>query len=468
MRETGEVRKGLSGDTEAAAPYIGLARVLLGQLKQRMRLGNLMHLVQTKLLPDGTTITVMSSHGRDTIRIDAAVAVTAISPVVIGTPVIPESEIPAISIPTTSFGQFLVGGMGQFLRPAYPDARTGNSDGLLWPKGKPVQDLGLPPLGVVTHDPSTVTALSKDGQTVIGTAAVFNVDHSDTQGWRWTSAGGYETLDLGIYDPMNNDPYTAVYGASSDGGTLVGQANLLDNSIFQPFEWTKARGGTPLALGSYAQGVATGIAPDGAVIVGAGLDAFGNHSDAVMWDAQRNLIVLDKGGGYAAFATAASTGGKIVVGAVRQNFSDTEFTPCYWKNGVLTLLPATGVAYAVSADGGVIGGALACGNVLYFNDFSAITYITPSYNAISRGSTMTPHAFYWTTANGITDLGPGCVLGVSWDGKFVAGSAGYINQQFSPLPSTTATPAVWEVGSNTRTDLTWMAGLAVATCVTTA
>jgi hypothetical protein len=78
MREYGVVRKGLTGDgadpaaTEAASPYIGTARTLLGQMKNRMQLGGVTHLSRTVNLPDGTTIQVTSSNGQDTIRINAA------------------------------------------------------------------------------------------------------------------------------------------------------------------------------------------------------------------------------------------------------------------------------------------------------------------------------------------------------------------------------------------------------------
>jgi hypothetical protein len=73
MRETGPVRKDISGDPEAAAPYMGMARTLLGKLKARMAAGGLAQLSHAQELPDGTVISVMSRHGQDTVRIFAAV-----------------------------------------------------------------------------------------------------------------------------------------------------------------------------------------------------------------------------------------------------------------------------------------------------------------------------------------------------------------------------------------------------------
>lgn len=71
MREFGPARK-TSTDMEAAAPYVGLARTLLGQLKNRMASGGLQQLARTYHLPDGTTIRVQSRFGQDSMDIEPA------------------------------------------------------------------------------------------------------------------------------------------------------------------------------------------------------------------------------------------------------------------------------------------------------------------------------------------------------------------------------------------------------------
>lgn len=72
MREFGPIRKDLGTDNEAAAPYVGLARTLLGQLKTRMASGGLDQLQRTHRLPDGTVIRVASRFGQDEVRIETA------------------------------------------------------------------------------------------------------------------------------------------------------------------------------------------------------------------------------------------------------------------------------------------------------------------------------------------------------------------------------------------------------------
>lgn len=70
-REIGPVRKGFSGDEELAQTYTGLARTILGQLKEQMQSLKLQVLSRTVNLSDGTVIYVASIFGQDVVRVDA-------------------------------------------------------------------------------------------------------------------------------------------------------------------------------------------------------------------------------------------------------------------------------------------------------------------------------------------------------------------------------------------------------------
>jgi hypothetical protein len=72
MREFREIRKGLGDNADAAAPYLGVARTQLGILKTRMAHGGLVQLTRTIQLEDGTSITVSSRMGQDSVQITAA------------------------------------------------------------------------------------------------------------------------------------------------------------------------------------------------------------------------------------------------------------------------------------------------------------------------------------------------------------------------------------------------------------
>jgi hypothetical protein len=67
MKELGELRRRLSGPE--AAPYMNVARKILGDLKVAMSLCNLPLLSQTKDLPGGVRIKVASVFGQDTVSI---------------------------------------------------------------------------------------------------------------------------------------------------------------------------------------------------------------------------------------------------------------------------------------------------------------------------------------------------------------------------------------------------------------
>lgn len=68
MREYREVRR-QTPDPEAAAPYLGYARELLGQMKTEMARSDIDQLSRTKHLPDGAVVTVRSRFGQDTVSI---------------------------------------------------------------------------------------------------------------------------------------------------------------------------------------------------------------------------------------------------------------------------------------------------------------------------------------------------------------------------------------------------------------
>lgn len=75
MRETGPVSKRLDGDE--AAPYMGAARTLLGQLKNSMKFNHLLQGSRSVTLPDGVQIKVRSIFGQDFVDIVAVPATSA-------------------------------------------------------------------------------------------------------------------------------------------------------------------------------------------------------------------------------------------------------------------------------------------------------------------------------------------------------------------------------------------------------
>src|SRR5260370_19746279 len=73
MRETGPIRKCLSGDIDLATAYIPHARTILGGLKDEMKVGNTPTGTRVQMQPDGTRIIVKSFNGTDSVFIDSPV-----------------------------------------------------------------------------------------------------------------------------------------------------------------------------------------------------------------------------------------------------------------------------------------------------------------------------------------------------------------------------------------------------------
>lgn len=96
MRETGPVAKDLTGDQDASVNYVGLARVLLGQMKNLMKLGGNAIASRLVTLEDGTTIRATSIHGQDQVHIDTLAPLEVVAP---PPEVIEEPEIPPLPIP---------------------------------------------------------------------------------------------------------------------------------------------------------------------------------------------------------------------------------------------------------------------------------------------------------------------------------------------------------------------------------
>lgn len=73
MRETGPIRADFFGDIDTAKAHLGHARTLLGILKNRMSQGGLSQLSRTYDLEDGTSISVRSVFGQDSVIITSPV-----------------------------------------------------------------------------------------------------------------------------------------------------------------------------------------------------------------------------------------------------------------------------------------------------------------------------------------------------------------------------------------------------------
>lgn len=392
MRDIGAIRKDTGGD-DGALPYIGLARTLLGKVKLQMQLGGLQQYARQFFLPDGTSISVSSRHGQDTVRIAVASTtqgVTASVTTSSQTPVItpPVSEIPSIEIPPIEIPAGTVAAGFSVT----PSASTGDSSFIWSPLSRPKAVAPYPGAYSIA-----VYGLSADGHTVVGDAEGDAV-----------AAGYYAkdgaVRDLGAFDSGLSGGNTAVaYGVSRDGSVVAMQ------SIYQRFNeagiWT-AQGGLQ-NLGAGVNSIALGVSADGRYAVGRDGEA-----NAVRWGVNGGKDVLATPG----YANGISSDGSIVVGEYIGDGTGVS-VPFIWREkGGLSFLGTAGAdqatAYAVSDGGGVVVGALATGH------FYGISQNRYNINFLGYS------AFYWTAKTGVVDLGPGVAQTVTADGTLIGGMLG--------------------------------------------
>jgi uncharacterized membrane protein len=478
MRDFGPIRKSGVGDTgdpkaaEAAAPYIGQARVLLGQLKNQMRMGGLLQLSRTVSLPDGTRISVSSRFGQDAVQI-----VPAPTNVPVNIPVIPPPPIhvppyefvppPPLVLPPT----IIVAG-SVFAAPGASPYSTA----VVWSGGGIELTIPLPG----GQDVSMATGLSLNGAKVSGSA--FNQSLNNGGVAFYSNRGALTTF--AINDPDEGEPtaedWTVANGITNNGTTIVGYGAITLAGTFTPYVWTVAAGLTPLPLpsGFTFYGTANAISTDGSTIVGAVMLNTGHQiPTACVWTASTthgevfnpytgwsalpayNPTTLSNGSADGSYATAVSKDGKIIVGCAV--WYDGQITkPCYWENGVMTLLPDTlgnSMAYGVSDDGTTIVGSTDVLSLVEDEGFGGDYWQGLSTNLYTPWAGLSTQAFYWTAKKGITVLGPGCALASSKDGTYMTGwgaggapvvwskSAGVIPLQL-PAGSTTGCGAAITTG----------------------
>lgn len=166
---------------------------------------------------------------------------------------------------------------------------------------------------------SLATALSADGQVVVGGAA----SSEGGRAFRWTRAGGMK--DLGVLDPGNFG--SMAVGVTTDGEVVVGNSSSSRSRTgVEPFRWTAARGMErfPGELPTGLDGAeAKSVSADANVVVGIGWKSssptgFPRRPLPIRWTAASGWQIL---GGFTptasqGTATAVSGDGGTIVGSV--------------------------------------------------------------------------------------------------------------------------------------------------------
>jgi hypothetical protein len=245
----------------------------------------------------------------------------------------------------------------------------------------------LRPAPTAEFTQGVATAVSADGQTIVGTH--FNseclYDHEHGEAYRWSASDGM--VGLGYLSSPAPDGYdrSQATAISPNGDTIYGtsttttEVTQLYNS---PFKWTNSNGLVPFTV------QATAVSGNGNTLVGArplpgGIEAF-------CWSEQFGIVDLGFLDGEVRFseARAASADGSVIVG--ESYVSHIGYLPFRWTAGSgmqpIPLMDDADFAWAsaVSTDGALVFGSRYVGPAFF----------VPSYNA----------AFVWDGVHGMRDL----------------------------------------------------------------
>jgi probable HAF family extracellular repeat protein len=177
---------------------------------------------------------------------------------------------------------------------------------------------GMVELGDLPRDglSSGASAVSGDGKVIGGAVRYANGDEA----FRWTAAEGI----IGIGDLSGGDSRSFVSSASKDGSLLAGMTTTQGGAA--PFRWTTSEGMISLADPQVLEdGTAWSMTPDGATIVGGGMDPATNRNAAYFWTQGSGWVklqdylvshgVTDFGGVTMFSATGISADGRTIIGS---------------------------------------------------------------------------------------------------------------------------------------------------------
>ena len=271
-------------------------------------------------------------------------------------------------------------------------------------------------------------AVSNSGQ-VVGTTIITIGEFLEAHAFSWTAAGGM--VDLGSFGGSRSEAY-----AVNENGQVVGLSALTGGGYGGPihaFLWTASRGMVDLGTLGGTQSAAYAVNENGQV-VGDSLIVGDTEFHVFSWTASGGMVDLGTLGGTDSRAGAVNDKGQVVGESTTANGEQHAFS---WTaaGGMVDLgtlgggfsravsvnengqvvgesTTANGVTRAFSwtaaggmVDLGTLGGGFSLAAGLYFdihsvgvNDNGQVV----GFSATANGAT---HAFSWTAAGGMVDLG---------------------------------------------------------------
>jgi probable HAF family extracellular repeat protein len=149
---------------------------------------------------------------------------------------------------------------------------TSGTQAFRWTQSGGIVGLGYLP----GHSTSSAEAVSDNGSVIVGTSGF-------EQAFRWTQSGGMQ--GLGFLPGCNG---SEPYNVSPDGSIVVG--TCYSSSSNPAYRWTQSTG--MVSLGNLPGMTTThplGLTSNGSIIVGTSINSSFTHGDAFIWDAAHGM-----------------------------------------------------------------------------------------------------------------------------------------------------------------------------------
>jgi uncharacterized membrane protein len=291
--------------------------------------------------------------------------------------------------------------------------------------GQTITSIGVLPGGTL----SNAAGLNADGSVVVGASQSAT---NSSLAVRWTAPGTLQSIPL-----LPNSMWSQGYGISTNGQWIAGYNQ---NNTFPgvAIRWNASSGITQLGgyptIAPLGDARAYGVSDNGAVVIGSyDRQLTGYLPQAFRWTSGSTINLPLPGPPVYSIATAITPDGSVSVGDYATGIAPGPFGINYWGTALIWPTPTT-----VQTLGYLPGGTTS-----YVRAVSANGQAAAGFGDV--GNIQTPHAFRWTAAFGMEDMGliAGAPAGawsianaISSDGSVIGGAAINENGQQVAMLST--------------------------------